>query len=315
MMLTLNSTLRDLLQVIPSYQPLAVDTFYKPGWWVKLAQDDQLKYIDDLGLRGIGFKGKSFMDVGCAEGFACFYAEEQGAEYVIACDGHGWKYGTNMDNPWSIIHPQNEMILFELVKLLKGSKVIRLVEDVESADFIDSVARLGRERIDIVLCAGVLYHTFNPVKAFRNVFSITGEMAIFNIPDFRELQADGRVFTPYPNRPEVNDFNYGQVLQYGQTNNRFWNLSPDDWKSMMQYVGFVDIQTELLGMCTIYRCQVPWSTLGKTEGWVSASGTGKDTGTSPIKRPVTFFSRSLSVRSLRYLQDNWHRLKRSIGRH
>lgn len=225
-MVTLDSTLKDLLQLVPSYQPISIGTFYKPGWWVKHSQDKQLWYIHDLGLGGVSFKGKSFMDIGCAEGYACFYAEEQGAEFVIGCDGHGWKYGTNMDNPWGVVHPQNEMILFEITKLLKGSKVIRLVEDVESADFVDSVARLGRDRIDIVLCAGVLYHNFNPVKAMRNVFSVTGEMAIFNIPDFRELQADDRVFTPYANRPEPNDFNYGQILQYGATNNRFWNLTP-----------------------------------------------------------------------------------------
>lgn len=74
-MLTLDSTLRDLLQHIPSYQPLSIGDFYKPGWWVRHPQDEQLKYIQDLGLSGIDFRGKSFMDIGCAEGYACFYAE------------------------------------------------------------------------------------------------------------------------------------------------------------------------------------------------------------------------------------------------
>jgi SAM-dependent methyltransferase len=259
-MLTMDSTLRELMQLVPSYQPISLEGFYKPGWWINLPEDEQLNYVRERGLGAIDLHGKSFMDVGCAEGYVCFYAEQQGAEYVIACDGWSWKYGTNAEYPWETVHPQNALILFEVLKLLKHSKVIRLVEDVESADFVDSVHRLGRSHIDIVLCAGVLYHAVNPVKALRNVFSVTGEMAVFNIPDFRQLQADGRAFTPYDNRPEQNDFNYSRVLQYGATNNRLWNLSPDDWKSMMQHVGFADIETETAGTCTVYRCRVPGCT-------------------------------------------------------
>jgi len=257
-MFTLDSTLKELLEQIPAYQPVSVGPFHKPGWCVRCTtKQEEDDYIRHLGLEGIDFRGKSFMDVGCAEGYVCFYAEEQGAEYVIGCDGHGWKYGTNAPNPWEAAEPQNMMILFEIIRLLKGSRVVRLVEDVEAADFVDSVARLREDKIDIVLCAGVLYHTFNPVKAMRNLFSVTGEMTIFNIPDFRELQADGRAFTPYPNAPEPNNFDYNTIMRYGHLNNRFWNLSPDDWNSMMEYTGFVNIEREAMGMCTLYRCRVP----------------------------------------------------------
>lgn len=309
-MLTLDSTLKDLLQYIPSYQPMSVGTFYKPGWWVKLPQEQQLQYIYDLGLGGIDLRGRSFMDIGCAEGYACFYAEEQGAEFVIGCDGHGWKYGTNADDPWGVVHPQNEMILFEVAKLLRGSKVIRLVEDVESADFPDSVARLGRDRIDIVLCAGVLYHTFNPVKAVRNVFSVTGEMAIFNVPDFRDLQADGRAFTPYPNQPEPNTLDYSQVLRYGQTNNRFWNLSPDEWKSMMEYVGFVDIETETVGRSTIYRCRVSVATPARKGIQIHDRTTSKDAEIKRLRDLVAAYERGRFIRAMRALHRFWHKLRR-----
>lgn len=309
-MLTLDSTLRDLLQYVPSYQPISVGDFYQPGWWIKLPRDEQLKYIHDLGLKGIDFRGRSFMDVGCAEGYVCFYAEEQGAEYVIGCDGHGWKFGTNMDNPWGMIHPQNEMILFELIKHLKGSRVVRLVEDVESPDFVDSIHRLGRERIDIVLCAGVLYHTFNPVKAMRNLFSVTGALAIFSIPDFRELQADDRVFTPYANRPETNDFNYNQVLQYGATNNRFWNLSPSDWKSMMEYVGFVDIETELVGICTIYRCRVPSPAPAHPIPKGQGASADKDAEIARLTNLVASYEQGRFIRAMHSLRNLWHRFKR-----
>jgi len=309
-MFALDSTLRDLLQHIPSYQPISVGDFYKPGWWVKPSKDEQLRYIHDLGLAGINFQGKSFMDIGCAEGYACFYAEGQGAEYVIACDGHGWKYGTDMRDPWGIVHPQNELILFEILKLLKGSQVIRLVEDVESADFVDSVARLGRERIDIVLCAGLLYHNFNPVKAMRNVFSVTGETAIFNIPDFRDLQADGRVFTPYVNRPEPNDFDYSRLLKYGETNNRFWNLSPDAWKSMMEYVGFIVAETECVGRSTIYHCWVPSSMPARTEPEVQDHIARKDAEISRLKDLVAAYERGRFIRASRILHNLWHRVKR-----
>lgn len=310
-MLTLDSTLRELLQTIPSYQPVSVGDFYKPGWWINLPQDEQLNYIHNLGLQGVDFQGKSFMDVGCAEGYACFYAEEQGAEYIVGCDGHGWKYGTNTDDPWAVVHPQNEMILFEILKLLKGSKVVRLVEDVESADFVDSVRRLGRDRIDIVLCAGVLYHNLNPVRAMRNIYSITGDLAIFNIPDFRELQVDGRVFTPYANLPEANDFNYSRVLNYGETNNRFWNLSHDDWRSMLQYVGFVDIDTERMGISGIHRCRVPSSALAhrQTSGFQDALAI-KDAEIDRLHRLVTAYEEGRFIRGANAIRNLWNKTMR-----
>ena len=86
-MLTLDSTLRELLEHVPAYQPVQVEGLYKKGWWVQWPEDQQLNYIRDLGLSDVPLKGKSFMDVGCAEGYACFYAESQGASYVIGCDG------------------------------------------------------------------------------------------------------------------------------------------------------------------------------------------------------------------------------------
>ncbi len=253
-MITLQSTIKELLEQVQTYQPVQVDSYYKPGWWVKWPEAEQLNYIRDLGLAEVSLRGKSFMDVGCAEAYACFYAEREGAAYVVACDGHGWKYGATEPNPWAKPHPQNSMLVFELLKLLKGSRVVRLVLDVESPDFADSVARLGVEKIDVVLCAGVLYHNYNPVTAMRNIFQVTGERAIFSIPDFRDLQKDGKTFTPFPNLPEANDFNYTTVLRYGQANNRFWNLSPEEWTSMLEFAGFRGVEPQTRGRVTVFHC-------------------------------------------------------------
>lgn len=254
-MITLNSTLQELLDEVKTYQPIQVEGYYKPGWWVQWPEAEQLNYIRDLGIGGVRFKGKSFMDVGCAEGYACFYAEQRGAASVIACDGHGWKYGTTDSYPWSNVHPQNMMLIFELQKLLRRSRVMRLVIDVESPDFVDSIQRLGYSKIDVILCAGVLYHNYNPVVAMRHIYLLTGEQAIFHIPDFRDWQKDGRAFTPYPNRPEPNDFNYSQTLKYGNSNNRLWNLSPEEWASMLEFAGFSKVSVEKRERSAVFNCR------------------------------------------------------------
>jgi SAM-dependent methyltransferase len=255
-MITIDSTIRELLQYVQAYQPIQVDAFYKPGWWVQLSEADQLNYIRDLDLLDVDLQGRSFMDIGCAEGYVCFYAEQKGARLVVACDGHGWKYGTTAANPWPTTNPQNMMLVFELLRLLKRSSAVRLVQDVESPDFVDSVRRIGTGKIDIVNCAGVLYHNYNPVAAMRNIFEVTGERAIFSIPDFRDLQKDGRAFTPFHNRLEANDFNYDAVLRYGQANHRIWNLAPEEWASMLRFAGFRTVDTHSRGLVTAFQCTV-----------------------------------------------------------
>lgn len=254
--LTLNSSLRDLFDLVQTYQPVQIGDYYKPGWWVKWSKADQMNYIRDLGISDIQFRDKSFLEVGCAEGYACFYVEEQGASYIVASDGHGWKYGTAEPDPWIKPHPQNMMLIFELLKLLKGSQVVRLVIDVEAPNFVDSIQRLGISKFDIVLCAGVIYHNYNPITAMRNIYLVTGEQAIFNIPDFRDWQKDGKAFTPYPNLPQDNDFNYTQVLKYGQSNNRFWNLAPEEWASMLNFAGFREVKLDKRGRVTVFYCTV-----------------------------------------------------------
>jgi SAM-dependent methyltransferase len=255
--LTLDSTLRDLLARVPTYQPTQVDDFYKPGWWVKWSEADQLNYIRDLGLSEVALNGKSFMDVGCAEGYACFHAEQQGARFVIGCDGHGWKYGTGAADSWARPSAANMMLMFEVLRLLKRSRVVRLVSDLESPDFVDSVFRLsGQAKIDVVLCAGLFYHSYNPVAALRNLFLVTGERAVINIPDFRALQADGRIFTPYHNLPEQNNFDYTSTVRYGGANNRLWNLAPDDWAAMIEFAGFRVIKRTPCGPAFAYECTV-----------------------------------------------------------
>ncbi len=255
-MITLDSTLRELLETVQAYQPMQVGDFYKPGWWVKWPEAEQLNYIRDLGLSNIKLKGRSFMDVGCAEGYACFYAEQQGASSVIGVDGHGWKYGTFEADPWARPHPQNMMLVFELLRLLKHSRVMRVVLDIESPDFVDSIQRTGLNKIDVVLCAGLFYHNYNPITAMRNLYLVTGQQAIFHIPDFRAWQKDGKAFTPFSNRPEDNDFNYAQTLKYGQSNNRFWNLSPEEWASMMEFAGYRTVRLDKRGVGNVFYCEV-----------------------------------------------------------
>ncbi|MBI5567874.1 MAG: hypothetical protein HY870_23455 [Chloroflexi bacterium] len=60
-MITLNSTIRELLETVQVNQPMQVGDFYKPGWWVTWSEAEQLNYIRDLGLNNIKLKGRALI--------------------------------------------------------------------------------------------------------------------------------------------------------------------------------------------------------------------------------------------------------------
>lgn len=220
--------MKDILDGLWNYQPLAAPGYTKAG---NVAQNAS-SYASGLGLDLVDVAGKSYMDVGAAEGWACFWAEEHGATNVVALDGCSWKYHTPETNGF-----QDAILVFALLHRLRKSKVKRLVVDVESGDFVDSVRRIsGVDKIDIVTCCGVLYHTPNPVTAIRNVYEVTGETAVFNVPDFSAQHKS--IFTPYTNPRDPSS----SLLNWGGQNNHIINLGLEDWKAMMLYAGFKSVQ-------------------------------------------------------------------------
>jgi hypothetical protein len=100
-------------------------------------------------------------------------------------------------------------------------------------------------------------------------------------------------------------------LNYGATNNRFWNLSPEDWKSMMEYVGFVDIETEAAGSCTIYRCGVPASPPARREDTqVRELLTARDAEIAQLKGLVAAYEQGRFIRAMSAVRNFWYEIKR-----
>ena len=92
------------------------------------------------------FSGKSVLDVGCAEGFFSFYAEQHGARRVVAVDvSHGATHR------------------FLLAREYLGSQVEHHLMDVCEL----SPDQLGT--FDIVLLLGVIYHALHPALALEKV--------------------------------------------------------------------------------------------------------------------------------------------------
>lgn len=96
------------------------------------------------------FAGKHVLDIGCAEGFYSFLAEERGAASVLAI---------NVDGV--------ELTHLEEAKQRRGS----CVEWVQVGVY-DATPQLLGWQFDIVLFLGVLYHLLNPMLALERVHGL-----------------------------------------------------------------------------------------------------------------------------------------------
>lgn len=94
-------------------------------------------------IDGIDMSGADVLDIGTVDGLIAFGARALGAARVVATD--------------SVRRPS-----FELAR-----EALRLdLEYVPGAQISELVATFGRGAFDVVICAGVIYHMFNPVSAF-----------------------------------------------------------------------------------------------------------------------------------------------------
>ena len=114
--------------------------------------------------------GKSFADIGCmwgVNGEHAFDAEQAGATRVVAVDVFG---------------PTPE---FEQKRIARGSRVEFVLGDVTRSE---TLARVGQ--VDVVFCAGVLYHhpsPFDLLVALRRICRTTLILRTSTIPEIREL--------------------------------------------------------------------------------------------------------------------------------
>ena len=176
--------------------------------------------------------GKSFADIGCmwgVNGEYSFLAEQAGATEVKAVDVFG---------------PTPE---FETRRISSGSRVEFILGDVGRPE---TIARVGT--VDVVFCAGVLYHhpsPFDLLVALRRICRETLILRTSTIPEVRGLP-NAAVYFPMLNargRELWNLKSLGLLHQAGISNefqpsegygNWFWGLTPSCLESLLATAGF-----------------------------------------------------------------------------
>jgi len=176
--------------------------------------------------------GHSFVDIGCmwgVNGEHAFIAEEAGATIVKAVDVFG---------------PTPE---FETKKRARNSTVEFILGDASQPT---TIARVGV--VDVVFCAGVLYHhpsPFDLLVALRRMCSQTLILRTSTIPEIKRFP-NAAVYFPMlkpKDRRLWNLASLGLSRQVGITDgfepregygNWFWGLTPSCLKSMLETAGF-----------------------------------------------------------------------------
>ena len=176
--------------------------------------------------------GRTFADIGCmwgVNGAHAFAAEAAGATDVIAVDVFG---------------PTPE---FLAAHDAKGSRVRFILGDCTAPD---TLARIGQ--VDVVFCAGVLYHhpsPFDVLAALRRICGRTLVLRTSTIPEIPGLPNAAVYFPLLP--PDArrlwNLKSLGVVWQAGITEpfrpadgygNWFWGLTPSCLESLLETAGF-----------------------------------------------------------------------------
>lgn len=176
--------------------------------------------------------GRSFVDVGCmwgVDGEYAFLAEEAGATRVVGVDVFG---------------PTPE---FVAKRQARGSGVEFVLGDVSDPSTLERVGE-----VDVVFCAGVLYHhpsPFDLLVALRRMCRGTLLLRTSTIPE-AEGVANAAVYFPMLSEQDRRMWDLrrlGLLRQVGITDafepdqgygNWFWGLSPSCLVSLLQTAGF-----------------------------------------------------------------------------
>lgn len=158
-----------------------------------------------------GIAGKSFLDIGCYDGFNSFEAHRRGASRVLATDHFVWSDRGGGDRR-----------SFETARDHFAPAVEVL--DIDLPDMSESV--IGR--FDIVLFAGVLYHLRHPFAMLEKLAPLALETFIVET----HLETTGE------RRPAM-VFYPGAELNSDRTN--WWGPNRACVEAMLRDVGFDDI--------------------------------------------------------------------------
>src|SRR5262245_17672979 len=200
--------------------------------WGRLARPPrQTKTVIDLVRQEV--RGKSFADIGCMWGISgeySFVAEQGGARSVI---------GVDVIEPTEAFERRHRE-LGSAMEFIRGDGVSPAV-----------MAKIGQ--IDVVLCAGVLYHHPSPYHMLVSLREMCRETLILGSATIPESRAIRQAAVYYPRLPE-NDRRIWDVakrhgggrrwainIPYDPSvgfSNWFWGLTPSCITAMVETAGF-----------------------------------------------------------------------------
>lgn len=158
-------------------------------------------------------RDKTFLDVGCWDGWNSFEASRLGARRVLATDHFAWS-----SECWG------DRRSFELARSHLAPSVE--VMDLDLQDL--TVQSVGV--FDIVLFAGVFYHLRHPFKVLEQIASLAKEWLIVETHlDALDVQRPAMIFYP------------GAELANDPTN--WWGPNPACVEAMLRDVGFVHVES------------------------------------------------------------------------
>jgi tRNA (mo5U34)-methyltransferase len=162
-----------------------------------------------------GISGKTFLDIGCWDGFNSIEAHKRGASRVLATDHFAWS-----DQCWG------KREAFELARRELAPSI-----EAMDADLPDlSTGNLGT--FDVVLFAGVFYHLRHPFLALEDLSKLSAETFIVET-HLDAMDQDRPMMVFYP----------GNELAEDPTN--WWGPNRTCVEAMLRDVGFARVDYQL----------------------------------------------------------------------
>ena len=168
------ATIREMIASVPNWYH---QIEFAPGLITPGRNDSatHLQRLDALGLPQ-DFSGLRVLDIGCADGFFSFVAEQRSAAEVVAVD-----------------YRQPTKSGFSVGKAIFGSRVEYHVENVYDL----TPEKYGR--FDVILFLGVLYHLRHPLLAFDRIRQMSKPNGLLfvtsQIIDAYVMMEDGAIST------------------------------------------------------------------------------------------------------------------------
>lgn len=209
MELDMNADLINLVNSLPWHHQIDLgDGILTPG----NSKLEVLQAQADIYFRNDLVKNKSFLDIGCWDGFNSFEASKRGASSVLATDYFAWS-----NQCWG------KKESFDLAR----SRLSPPGLDVRVIDLPDlTIENIGTW--DIVLFAGVFYHLRHPFFVLENISKLVNETIIIETHlDAVELDRPAMIFYP------TNE------LAMDHTN--WWGPNPKAIIAMLKDLGFSQI--------------------------------------------------------------------------